>query len=70
MANLANGYDSHQDLIMSYPHLLGSLRTCMSDTIVDIRRPAVSCILQLIRANPRRRQEFQEIGIISTLRYV
>jgi armadillo repeat-containing protein 8 len=70
MANLANGHEDHRDLITSHPQILRSLRYCMSDSKVEVRRPAVSCILQLIRANPLRRQEFQDTGIISTLRHM
>jgi hypothetical protein len=70
MANLANGYENHQDTIISHPHLLSSLHTCMSDAKADIRRPAVSCVLQLIRGNLTRRQEFQDAGIISTLKHL
>lgn len=42
----------------------------MSDAKVEVRRPAVSCVSALICANPKRRQEFQEAGIISTLRHM
>ena len=70
MANLANGYEKHQDLIISNPQILGSLRSCMSDAKVEARRPAVSCILYLIRGKPQCRQELQDTGIISTLRHM
>lgn len=70
MANLANGYESHQGLIISHPQILSSLRSCMADAKVEVRRPAVSCVLQLIRANLHRRQEFHDTGIISTLRHM
>jgi hypothetical protein len=70
MANLANGDEDHQDLIISHPQILSTLRSCMSDAKVEVRRPAVSCILQLIRADPQRRQEFHDTGIISTLRHI
>ena len=42
----------------------------MSDAAVQVRRPAVSCVWELIRANPQRRQEFQDAGITSTLRHM
>lgn len=70
VANLANGYEDYQDLIISNPQILKALRCCMSEAKVEARRPAVSCILSLIRANPQRRQEFQDTGIISTLRHM
>lgn len=70
MANLANGDETHQDLIISHPKILGCLRTCMADSKVEVRRPAVSCILNLIRTGPPRRQEFHDTGIISTLRHM
>lgn len=69
MSNLANG-TNHQDVIISHPHILSSLRSCMSDAAVQVRRPAVTCVRELIRANPQRRQEFQDAGITSTLRHM
>lgn len=68
MANLANGRKSVADLIISHPQLLTSLHTCMSDAKADVRQPAVSCVLELIRSKPERRLEFQ--SIISTLTHM
>jgi hypothetical protein len=70
MANLANGEQSHQELIIKHPRILSSLRSCMSDAKVEVRRPAVSCVLQLIRVSSEHRQELQDAGIISTLRHM
>jgi hypothetical protein len=68
MANLANGDTSQQTLIIRNPRILSSLRSCMSDAKVQVRRPAVSCILQLIHSEYR--DELQDAGIITTLRHI
>lgn len=70
LANLANGTTKHQEFIISHPQILHSLRTCMSEAKVDVRRPVVSCVLHLIRGNPHRRREFHDAKISSTLRHM
>lgn len=42
----------------------------MSDAKVEVRLPAVNCVFQLIRNNPKRIREFHESGIVSTLRHI
>lgn len=40
------------------------------DAKVEIRRPAVSCVLELARQNPRSFRELHEAGIDATLRHM
>jgi len=68
LANLANGTPEHQDLIIKYPQLLSTLQMCLAESTAAVRRPAVSCVLALAKANPRRRKEMAESGIVGTLR--
>jgi len=70
LANLANGTETHQNLILSHPQILLSLRSCLADAKVEARRPAVGCVLELARTNPRRRKELIDAGIVSTLRHI
>ncbi|KAJ6617124.1 armadillo-type protein [Mycena sp. CBHHK59/15] len=70
LANLANGCEAHQDLILAHPQILASLRACLAECKPDIRRPAVSCILELARTNPKRRRALMDAGIVSTLRHI
>ncbi|KAF8163814.1 armadillo-type protein [Crassisporium funariophilum] len=67
LANLSNGTHEQQDMILSYPRLLSALQTCLASK-AEARRPAVSCILELVRGNPRRRKEMMEAGIVGTLK--
>lgn len=52
-----------------HPRILPSLRHCLIDAKVEVRRPAASCILELVRANPQHR-ELHEAGIDTTLRHI
>jgi hypothetical protein len=70
LANLANGHEAHQNAILSRPQILISLRSCLADARVETRRPAVACILELARKNPKRRKELVDAGIISTLKRI
>lgn len=71
LGNLANSYP-HQRLILSHTRILASLRSCLIDAKVEVRRPAAACILELVRGNPgpRSRKELHEAGIDSTLRHI
>ncbi|KAJ8496841.1 hypothetical protein ONZ51_g884 [Trametes cubensis] len=69
LANVANSV-SHQTSILSHPKILGRLRDCLVDAKVEIRRPAVSCVLELARQNPRSFRELHEAGIDATLRHM
>lgn len=68
LANLSNGSHEQQELIVRYPNLLSALQTCLAESTASVRRPAVSCVLVLAQANPRRRKEMAEVGIVGTLR--
>ncbi|KAI0333622.1 ARM repeat-containing protein [Cubamyces sp. BRFM 1775] len=69
LANVANSV-AHQTSILSHPKILGRLRDCLVDAKVEIRRPAVSCVLELARQNPRSFRELHEAGIDATLRHM
>ncbi|TBU35602.1 ARM repeat-containing protein [Dichomitus squalens] len=69
LANVANS-PAHQRSILSHPRILHRLRECLVDAKVEIRRPAVSCVLELVRHNPRSHRELHEAGIDSTLRHM
>ena len=58
----------HQAAILAHERILASLRRCLVDAKADVRRPAVSCVLELVRANPRSHKELHDAGIESTLR--
>ena len=69
LANVANSR-AHQRSILSNPRILSRLRECLVDAKVEIRRPAVSCILELVRNNPHSHRELHHAGIDSTLRHM
>ena len=69
LGNLVNS-TTHQPEILAYPRILLSLRQCLVDAKVDVRRPAVSCVRELIRANPHAHRELHEAGIDATLRHM
>jgi armadillo repeat-containing protein 8 len=54
-------------LILSRPHLLNCLHTCLSEGKGQVRRPAVASVLALAQSG---RQELNEVGIVSTLRHI
>lgn len=69
MGNLVNSV-KHQPEILAHPRILLSLRQCLIDAKVDVRRPAISCVRELIRANPHSFRELHEAGIDATLRHM
>ncbi|CDO73638.1 hypothetical protein BN946_scf185014.g108 [Trametes cinnabarina] len=69
LANIANS-PAHQASILSHSRILGRLRDCLVDAKVEIRRPAVSCVLELARQNPRSYRELHEARIDTTLRHM
>ncbi|KAL6300508.1 ARM repeat-containing protein [Sparassis latifolia] len=69
LANLANS-PLHQNSILAHSRILGSLKSCLVDAKVEIRRPAIACVLELVRANPHSHQALHEAGIDSTLRHM
>ena len=69
LGNLVNS-TAHQHEILAHPRILLSLRQCLVDAKVDVRRPAVSCVRELIRVNPYSHKELREAGIDTTLRHM
>lgn len=70
LGNLSNGTRTQQDLIFTHPPLLDLVHSCMADGKSGVRSPLVSCVLNLLTSNPRRRQEFVDAGFVSTLRHL
>lgn len=69
LANLANGSFQQQASITSDRRVMASVRSCLVDSNVDVRRPATSCVLQLAK-NPRCRKVLRDAGLDSTLRHM
>lgn len=70
LANLANGHEGHQELILSHAVILAALRTCIAHSKTDIRRPTIACVLELARNHPKRRKDIIDAGIASTLQHI
>ena len=70
LGNLSNGTRAQQDLIFTHPPLLDLVHSCMADAKSGVRSPLVSCVLNLLTSNPKRRQEFIDAGFASTLRHM
>ncbi|KAL0946370.1 hypothetical protein HGRIS_012601 [Hohenbuehelia grisea] len=70
LGNLLNVSDSYQKLIITHPSILRSLRACLGHTKPEIRRPAVSCLLELVRASPESRKEIIDAGIPASLKHI
>ncbi|KAI0318921.1 ARM repeat-containing protein [Amylostereum chailletii] len=69
LSNLANGSLDHQDQILAHTRLLKAVRACLVDAPMEVRRAAVSCVLELARDGDKH-TELHEAGIVSTLRHV
>ena len=69
LANLANGSSQRQVSITSDRRVMASIRSCLVDLNVDVRRPATSCVFQLAK-NPRCRKVLRDGGLDSTLRHM
>ncbi|PCH37902.1 ARM repeat-containing protein [Wolfiporia cocos MD-104 SS10] len=69
LANLANSI-AHQDSILTHPRILSSLKDCLVDARADVRRPAVSCVYELVRVNPGSHKFLHDAGIDTTLRHI
>ncbi|KAG2024027.1 BSP2p, variant 2 [Coprinopsis cinerea AmutBmut pab1-1] len=73
LANLANGQARETSAILHHPRLLEALRTVIAERGSEVRRPAVSCILQLVMeregARERRRMMVNR-GVGETLKRV
>ncbi|KAN0076756.1 Armadillo-type fold [Tylopilus felleus] len=70
LGNLSNGTRAQQDIIFTHPPILDLVHSCMADGKSGVRSPLVSCVLNLLASNPRRRQELIEAGFVSTLRHL
>jgi armadillo repeat-containing protein 8 len=71
LANLANGNDDDKVLILENRQILSGLRACLSEHKVEVRRPAVGCVLELVKVDPKKaRRHLNEAGIISTLKHI
>ncbi|KAH0826931.1 ARM repeat-containing protein [Lanmaoa asiatica] len=70
LGNVSNGTRAQQDLIFTHPPILDLVHSCMADGKSGVRSPLVSCVLNLLTSNPKRRQEFTEAGFVSTLRHL
>ncbi|KAI0748470.1 ARM repeat-containing protein [Daedaleopsis nitida] len=70
LANVANS-PAHQRSIVSNSRILNRLRECLVDAKAEIRRPAISCVVELARQDSaRNHKELQEAGFVSTLRHI
>ena len=69
LANIANS-PARQDSILANVRLLEAVKQCLTDSKVEVRRPAVACILELVKANPRSHKAMHDVGIDSTLRHI
>ncbi|THH14939.1 hypothetical protein EW146_g5460 [Bondarzewia mesenterica] len=70
LCNLANGTPEHQAQVLGNGPILHALRSCLVDAPMEVRRAAVSCVVQLARAGSWRHQELREAGFDSTLRHI
>ncbi|EGN95883.1 hypothetical protein SERLA73DRAFT_162574 [Serpula lacrymans var. lacrymans S7.3] len=70
LANLANGQITHQDCIFTYPDILHSMHSCITDAKPEIRHPIMGCIYQMLSCNPKRRDDLNDFGIMATLRHM
>ncbi|EPQ57852.1 ARM repeat-containing protein [Gloeophyllum trabeum ATCC 11539] len=67
LSNLANGSAAYQDQILAHQELLSALRNCLIDHNVEVRKPAMACILQLSKSNLRSQQALRDANIHSVL---
>jgi armadillo repeat-containing protein 8 len=72
LANLSNGFPERVGHILAHTRIMNTLRLCLVDVRVEVRRPAVSCVAQLIKSlrEGRRIRELKELGLESTLRHL
>jgi hypothetical protein len=71
LANLANGNDDDKAFILENRQILLCLRACLSEFKVEVRRPAVRCVLELAKVDAKKaRRQLNEAGIISTLKHI
>ncbi|KZT27288.1 ARM repeat-containing protein [Neolentinus lepideus HHB14362 ss-1] len=67
LSNLANGSKIYQDQILAHQELLSAVRNCLIDRNIEVRKPAMACILQLSKSNLRSQQALRDANIHSAL---
>jgi armadillo repeat-containing protein 8 len=67
--NLSNS-TLHSGEVLADARILNALRLCIVDGKADVRRAAVGCVLQLVKANPGCQKVLHDCGIDSTLRHM
>jgi armadillo repeat-containing protein 8 len=73
IANMANGHPKDTMEIVKHGAFLEALRTVIAERGSDVRRPAVSCILNLVQERDQvkeRRRTLVRAGVADTLRRV
>lgn len=71
LCNLTNGTQDHQSHILSNPRILPTLRTLLADSpTIEVRRAAVTSVLELAKTSPWKHAELRERGFQSTLRHL
>ncbi|KAJ7238127.1 ARM repeat-containing protein [Mycena haematopus] len=68
LANLSNGAATYQAHLITSPPLLAALRNALAERGPQVRRPAVSAVLELARASTAARRALGEAGVSATLR--
>ncbi|KAJ7036154.1 ARM repeat-containing protein [Mycena alexandri] len=68
LANIANGAAAYQSHLLASPPLLAALRRALAERGPQVRRPAVSAILELARTSTAARRALGEAGVAGTLR--
>lgn len=69
LGNLANSKD-HQSDILAHPRILASLRECLVDVKVEVRRPAAACVYELVHTDASCFRYLHDAGIDSTLKHI
>ncbi|TFK46722.1 ARM repeat-containing protein [Heliocybe sulcata] len=67
LSNIANGSKKYQDQILAHEELLSAIRNCLIDRNLEVRKPAMVCILQLSKSNLRSQQALRDANIHSVL---
>jgi armadillo repeat-containing protein 8 len=70
LAHLANGLPGHQEQILAHACLLDRLRHCLVNCKVGVRRPAITCLLQLAKSRSveQTRRALRNAGVDVVLR--
>ncbi|KAJ7747843.1 ARM repeat-containing protein [Mycena metata] len=70
LANIANGAPAYQSHLLASPPLLAALRRALAERGPQVRRPAVSAILELARTSTAARRALVDAGVAGTLRQI